>query len=254
MGSPMTGVRLHFRRQLAHSSRGHSPMSLQIKMGELHSLCFQHSVSGFTHFQGKKYCCGCSIEDCCFFFKCSGGRVFQILYVADALSKIAVSSSGVQWWWGLLDSCTSMHYRNIDGDGFMSSLPYGIQTEEAFTVRVSRDRNGSLRSLATSLSSCGPSVCKSTKNGEYGLKVTKEYCGYSFDIGRYLRNTPTKGHKVLFVAVVGENTRGMGIQQTAVLWPLCVLVRNDTVVAENAMSAHKPMVVPASFAAVGSWE
>ncbi|KAF3454010.1 hypothetical protein FNV43_RR04453 [Rhamnella rubrinervis] len=35
--------------------------------------------------------------------------------VTDALSKIVVSSSEVQWWWGLLDSYTSMYYENVNG-------------------------------------------------------------------------------------------------------------------------------------------
>ncbi|KAF3431983.1 hypothetical protein FNV43_RR26719 [Rhamnella rubrinervis] len=35
--------------------------------------------------------------------------------VADALSKIAVSSPRAQWWWGLPDSYTFMHHRNVNG-------------------------------------------------------------------------------------------------------------------------------------------
>ncbi|KAF3455810.1 hypothetical protein FNV43_RR00452 [Rhamnella rubrinervis] len=34
--------------------------------------------------------------------------------VVDTLSKIVVSSSRVQWWWVLPNSCTSMHYRNVN--------------------------------------------------------------------------------------------------------------------------------------------
>ncbi|KAF3432476.1 hypothetical protein FNV43_RR27216 [Rhamnella rubrinervis] len=35
--------------------------------------------------------------------------------IADALLKLIVFSFGATWWWGLLDSCSSMHYRNVNG-------------------------------------------------------------------------------------------------------------------------------------------
>ncbi|KAF3434559.1 hypothetical protein FNV43_RR21644 [Rhamnella rubrinervis] len=34
--------------------------------------------------------------------------------VADALLKLVVSSFAVQWWWGLPDSYSPMHYRNVN--------------------------------------------------------------------------------------------------------------------------------------------
>ncbi|KAF3433236.1 hypothetical protein FNV43_RR24338 [Rhamnella rubrinervis] len=45
------------------------------------------------------------------------GRMRERNTVADALSKIAVFSTEIQWWWGLPDSCTPMHYRNVNGFG-----------------------------------------------------------------------------------------------------------------------------------------
>ncbi|KAF3443762.1 hypothetical protein FNV43_RR13452 [Rhamnella rubrinervis] len=32
-----------------------------------------------------------------------------LIFIEDAVS------SGAQWWWGLLDSCITMHYRNVNG-------------------------------------------------------------------------------------------------------------------------------------------
>ncbi|KAF3434629.1 hypothetical protein FNV43_RR21714 [Rhamnella rubrinervis] len=53
--------------------------------------------------------------------------------VADILSKLDVSSSRVQWWWSLSDSCSSIHYRNLNG---FENYRRDTLVEELVVVRV----------------------------------------------------------------------------------------------------------------------